>query len=294
MEWSNEAAVAAVERMQQRASCRNFSDKTIPEDVLKTVIGTGIRAATGGNLQPYSIIVVKDIERRRKLAALNEDQKFILDAPVSLVFVLDFSRNGRLAKLQRAPYVAYKSYMHFLISLEDVMCTAQAIETAAWMFGVGSVYAGTSNHKGKEIAEMLELPDHTYPVVILSMGYPKSEIKTRGRLPYDAVVFEEKYKELTDDQLIDAYKEKYGKLNRELSNIPNMRKEILETLKINLLTTYSKNETEEIIDEIQKNNSYGEFMYRFGLHYEAAGMLELSAEVLDQMKAQGIMPFENK
>ena len=294
MEWNQELALTALEKMKQRASCRSFEEKEIPEEILKNIIETGLRAATGGNLQPYSIVVVKDKERRKKLAELNENQNFMAQAPVNLVFVLDWNRNGRLAKLQKAPYTAFKSYMHYMIGLEDLMCAAQTIETAAWFMGIGSCYIGTCNFKGAELSEMLNLPEHTYPMVVLTMGYPKHELPLKGRLPYEDTVFEEQMRILSDEEILTSFGKKYGKLERELSSAPKVRAELLETMRINLEASYTKEEAAEILKEIQDTNKYGEYMYRFGLHYGAAEMLAISKEVLEQMSGQKLEPFINE
>lgn len=292
MDWTTEHGKLALERMKQRASCRSFSEKDIPENVLKSILETGIRAASGGNLQPYSVIVVKEKEKRKKLAELNGNQEFMAQAPVNLVFLLDWYKNGRLAKIQKAPYTAPESYMHFLIGVEDVICAAQTIETAAWLMGIGSVYIGSCNGAGKELAELLDLPDYTYPVVILSMGYPKHEISPRGRLPYDITIFDEVYPKLSDKQVENAFLEKHGALERELSKVPKIREEVLDKLRSALLTTYTPEETQVILDDIQTKNKYGEYHYRFGLHYSADEMPEHGKDVLKQMRAQGLSPFK--
>ncbi len=290
-EWTTEMGLSVLEKMQQRASCRSFQEKEIPDEILANILKTGLQAASGGNLQPYSIIVVKDPERKKRLAALNCDQNFMAQAAVNLVFILDWNRNGRLAKLQRAPYTAPKSFMHFLIGLEDLMCAAQTIETAAWFMGIGSVYIGTCNYEGAALSEMLALPEFTYPVVILSLGYPKHELSVKPRLPFEDTIFHETYRVSSDEEILASFGSKYGKLERELSSAPKVREELLETMRRNLRATYSAEEAEEILTEIWKTNKYGEFMYRFGLHYGAAEMLEESRKVLQQMKDQGYEPF---
>lgn len=291
MDWTTEHAKLALNKMQQRASCRSFSEKDIPEDVLRSVLETGIRAASGGNLQPYSVIVIKDKEKRKRLAELNGDQEFMAQAPVNLVFLLDWYKNGRMAEIQKAPFTAPESYMHFLIGVEDVMCAAQTIETAAWLMGLGSVYIGTSNYEGKELAALLDLPERTYPIVILSMGYPKHELNLRTRLPYQATIFDEAYPKLSDKEIENAFLEKYKTMERELSKAPEVRAEILDKMRKALLTTYTAEETQEILKDIETRNKYGEYQYRFGLHYGADEMPELGKNVLEQMKAQGLQPF---
>jgi FMN reductase [NAD(P)H] len=65
----------------ERASCRSFVEKKIPEDVLAAVLRAGTRCASGGNLQPYSVIKVEEPRTRQKLADLCGGQSFISRAP---------------------------------------------------------------------------------------------------------------------------------------------------------------------------------------------------------------------
>lgn len=67
----------------ERGSCRTFEDRDIPADVLRTVLEAGVHAATGGNLQPYSIIQIQDPATRQALAE-KCGQGFIARAPTSL------------------------------------------------------------------------------------------------------------------------------------------------------------------------------------------------------------------
>ena len=57
MQRDLEKADWAVGLMQNRQSVRRFKDDPIPEEILYEVLAAGINSATGGNLQPYSIIV---------------------------------------------------------------------------------------------------------------------------------------------------------------------------------------------------------------------------------------------
>ena len=74
--------------LHERASCRAFADRDIPQNILESVLEAGVRAPTGGNLQPYSIIVVRDQAAKDRLTDLCGNQRFISRAPVNLLFAL--------------------------------------------------------------------------------------------------------------------------------------------------------------------------------------------------------------
>jgi FMN reductase [NAD(P)H] len=78
----------------ERASCRSFSRRSVPGDVLKIVLEAGTHAPTAGNLQPYSILKIEDPETRRRLGEMC-GQKLIGEAPVNLIFCIDLHRLER-------------------------------------------------------------------------------------------------------------------------------------------------------------------------------------------------------
>ena len=55
-----------------------------------------------------------------------------------------------------------------------------------------------------------------------------------------------------------------------------------------LLTSYSPEETEAILTEIQQNGFFNETQRRFGLHYRADQMLINGDEIREDMKNSGI------
>ncbi|HPI32767.1 MAG TPA: nitroreductase family protein, partial [candidate division Zixibacteria bacterium] len=203
-------AAEVLRLLYERASCRNFAQREIPDRLLDEILQAGVHAATGGNLQPWSIIVVRDPEARRKLAELNENQTFMQDAPVNLVFCIDWRRLERWAAGAAAPFTATAAFRHFWISFQDTIIAAQSIGTAADAVGLGSVYVGTVLECFPEVREMLALPPGVFPVVILTLGWPVHRPAPRGKLPLQVVVHREQYRELPDDQLAAAYETKYG------------------------------------------------------------------------------------
>lgn len=292
MSWNRDLGESAVQRMNQRASCRIFTEELISEATLQNILQTGIRAASGGNLQPYSIIVVKDKQKNLELAKLNEDQQFMGRAPVNLIFLLDFYKLSRITALERAPFTYPKSYMPFLIGLEDLVCCAQSIETAAWQLGIGSVYIGTVNDVGREISEIYNLPKYTYPVLILTLGYPKGELKLRPRLPYEMIVFDEKYPDFSDEEIIQGFTSKYGEKLRLFPKEEQQQRAWLDKLERALLTTYSPKEVREIIEEVKQRGGLKTFQYIFGLHYHAHDLLVEGKRIMEMLRDQKLEPFK--
>ncbi|MEE8121626.1 MAG: nitroreductase family protein, partial [Anaerolineales bacterium] len=79
-----------LETIHQRKSVRAYDDKPVPEDVRDTIIKSAMRAPTAGNMMLYSIIEVSDQEAKNKLVETCDNQPFIAEAPLVLIFLADY------------------------------------------------------------------------------------------------------------------------------------------------------------------------------------------------------------
>src|SRR4030042_5855601 len=123
----------------ERASCRNFSDRNISSETMNLVLEAGIHSATGGNLQPYSIIKIENENTKQKLTEFC-GQDFMRRAPRHLIFCIFWHRIERWANLEIAPFTATRAFRHFWISFQDTIICAQNVCVAAASVGLGSVF----------------------------------------------------------------------------------------------------------------------------------------------------------
>ena len=270
----------------ERSSCRSFSDRKIPPEVLNLVLEAGIHAPTGGNLQPYSIIQVEDPATKKRLDELNEDQLFIAAAPVNLIFCIDWHRLKRWAELQCAPFTADRSFRHFWISFQDTIIAAQNICTAADALGLGSVYVGTVLECFREVRQLLALPDGVFPVVLLSLGYPKKRPKPKRKLGVDTIVHKEKYRDPDDQSLLARFEEKYPGGNREITP------ERLQTIEHVCREVGGQDFARKCLARIHKDGHINTVQHYFGLHYRADIMPKMNEGYLQIMKESGFRWFE--
>jgi nitroreductase len=269
----------------ERASCRNFKDNKIPEDVMALVLDAGVHTPSGGNLQPYSIIKIERSETRKRLAEMCT-QRFIADAPVNLIFCIDWHRLERWAGLELAPFTARNSFRHFWISFQDTIISAQNICTAADAMGLGSVYIGTIMDLMPEIRDICHLPNGVLPVVLLCLGYPKSTLMVRRKLRREVLVHNEQYQEIDDSHLTEAFDEKYhrAKIEKTLERLERIR-EVCEKVQ-------GKAFAQHCIDEIEKRGYINVAQRYFGLHYSADIMPDGNDGFLEIVKDFGFGWFE--
>jgi nitroreductase len=269
----------------ERSSCRSFLDKTIPQEVLNAVLEAGTHSATAGNLQPYSIIKIENLENRLKLAKMC-GQAFIGKAPVLLLFCLDLHRNERWAKLEVAPYTATSSFRHFWVSFQDTIICAQNICTAADSMGLGSVYIGTVIDNPAKIERMLKLPKGVFPVVLVCLGYPKVRPKPANKLGPDVVVHSEYYSQMEDQQLLSAYGEKYKDMKLPLTD--KRLEKILKVCRI----VHGREFEEKCAERMKTDGFVSSAQIYFGLHYRADLMPEANDQYLRIMDESGFNWFK--
>jgi nitroreductase len=268
-----------------RASCRNFADKDIPEEVMNQILDAGVHSPTGGNLQPYSIINIRSRKASSKLAEMC-CQDFIAKARVNLLFCIDWHRLQRWADLETAPFTAMSSFRHFWISFQDTVICAQNICTAADSFGIGAVYIGTVMDLMSEVHEMFDLPKGVLPVVLLCLGYPKSNLMVRRKLKREIVVHDEKYHEASDTELRDAYAEKYHSAKIEMTD------ERVERIRDVCDKVHGKAFADECIADIKEKGYISVAQRYFGLHYAADIMPLGNEDFIKIMKEFGFDWFE--
>lgn len=280
-EQYEKSAKTTMDLLNYRASCRSFLDKDIPEDILNQVMEAGFHGATGGNLQPYAVIKIKNQETKDRIVNECHMQPIISNAPVNLLFCIDLRRIARWAKALHAPCTSPNSYRHFWIGFQDTIICAENMSTAADALGLGSVYIGSVDSCFDEIRDMLSLPEGVFPVVILSLGYPTKYPDPAEKLGIKTLVHEESYKDLSVEQLIADHDEKYQGRTVPASpkNVEQVKKVAMEVGGTTLV--------DEVLEEIEKAGAINMAQRYFGLHYVADEMAKGNDKFLESLLKAG-------
>ena len=204
------------ETLMKRRSVRSFEDRPVPADVMGKLLDAANNAPTGGNIQPLSIIVVENAEDREELSEIVGGQPWVRNAPVSLIFCLDFHRVKRWAEMFDVEFLGEQILGSFLIGYADVMCAAQSVVVLAESLGLGSVYVGTIQANMRQASEHFGVPRHVLPLMVLSLGYPKSVPKHIPKLATDVVVHRDRYRVPSDKEVREAFESKYGDITDDV------------------------------------------------------------------------------
>jgi len=152
-----------------RQSVRAYQPTPVPEDKLQALLEAANRAPSAGNFQAFEIYIVSDPKQRQALAAATFDQKFVEQAPLSLVFCM------HPARCQYQPPELY--------ALQDttIACTFAMLKVTD--LGLASCWVGA--FAAEKLARALALPKHVTPVAVLAIGYAAEapERTSRRALP---------------------------------------------------------------------------------------------------------------
>ena len=161
----------ALEALHTRRSCRRFTAKEVPHDLLEKVVDAGRLAATARNEQPCEFVVVLEKEARRDIAALTDHGAFIADATVCIA-------------------VLAKDTKYYI---EDGSAATQNILVAAHALGLGGCWvAGDKKPYAEKVRKMLGAPEGYKVISLLAIGHPAEELEKEKR-PLSEVLHWGKY-----------------------------------------------------------------------------------------------------
>jgi len=164
--------------IRTRRSIRSYRADPVPEESLNRVLEAARMAPSGSNRQPWRFYVVKDLEKRRRVAQACGGQMWIGQAPTVIVATgwgVHFSRGG------------YMGDMSFIM---DVGIAFTHLILAARAEGLGTCWIG--DFQNTEVKKVLGLPDDEDVVAVTPLGYPDKGGFTEktSRKPLEEIVEE--------------------------------------------------------------------------------------------------------
>ena len=194
-----------IKSIQNHRSIRSFLDTEVSEEVIDEILKASQSMPNSINGQQTSVIVIRDEKTKSQIAKLAGDQKWIEDANVFLLFVMDFYKTYKAGEKTGNPQVIHESIEGTLVGSFDGGLAMGGAIIAAESLGLGIVPIGGIRRSPSEIINLLELPKYTYPLAGLAIGYPADNSKKKPRMPLNAFKHNEKYHPEVLDEAIENY-----------------------------------------------------------------------------------------
>ena len=190
-----------------RKSVRIYEDREIPAQDKREIIEAAIQAPTAGNMSLYTLIDVTDPKIKQELSVLCDNQPFIAQAPLILIFLADWQKWFDGFCLLHGEQVRSPASGDLWLALSDSLIAAQNSVVAAESLGIGSCYIGDVIENCAALRQLLNLPPYAVPAAMLCYGYPTEQQKIRPkpqRRHAESAVFENGYRRL-DRQGLEEY-----------------------------------------------------------------------------------------
>ncbi len=220
-----------LETIFNHRSIRKYKNETIDDEILNNILKAAIRGSNTGNMQMYSIIVSRDETLKKQLWESHFKQDMVNQASVILTFCADINRFNKWCE-QSNTKPSYDNFLWLYNATIDATIAAQNATIAAEEYKLGICYLGTTTYMASKIISILDLPKGVIPVTTVVVGVPDQTPELTDRLPIEAVVHYEKYKNYT--------KEDIKKLHQEKENLEFTKKLIEENKTENLAQIFTE------------------------------------------------------
>ena len=168
-------------------------DKPVSQELLRKMVETAALSPSGFNLQPWSLMVLRDQEEKMRLRKLAWDQPKVSEAPVTLIVLADrdgwkqghpfFEKNFKeMVKSGSMKEEQYEWFMNSCMSLygesgekqQAFACKntgffAMALMLAARDMGLDTHPMDGFDHEG--VREAFNIPKHYWIPLLLAVGY---------------------------------------------------------------------------------------------------------------------------
>jgi len=159
------------EAIQNRYSCRNYQDEPIEAEKIAQIFEAARLAPSAKNLQDWRFVAVTDPAMKHKMAVAANEQMFIEKAGVIIAACSNSDYVMRCGQKIGAIDVS--------IALEHI--ALQATELGLATCWIGSFYP-------EKVREVLDIPDETEVVELMSLGYPADTPRQPKREPMENIL----------------------------------------------------------------------------------------------------------
>ncbi len=143
-----------LELIKKRRSIRNYTDDSLSDEDVKTLLEAAMAAPSANNLQPWEFIVARDERLRQQLAETHPWSGMCADAPV--VFVV----------------CAHDEQANHWV--EDASAATENLLLAAAGLDLGAVWVAVypRAQREKHVQEVLNLPEDLRVLCLVPVGHP--------------------------------------------------------------------------------------------------------------------------
>ncbi len=160
------------EAIRTRRSIRKYRPELVPEEKLEMILEAARLAPSAGNRQPWRFVVVQNVDRKKALAEVANNQAFLKDAAAIVVAVGDPEASARWYE-------------------KDTMIALEHMVLAATALGYGTCWIGAFDEDAAK--RLLRIPAKMKVVAILPIGVSSEKPAPKPRKELSEIFFKEEW-----------------------------------------------------------------------------------------------------
>jgi nitroreductase len=159
----------------ERCSVRKYKDIPVEEEKILQITEAGRMAPSAVNFQPWLFLIIREPANLEKMYSVYQ-REWIKSAPVIILACADHNQSWKRS-------IDGKDSAEIDVAIAVDHMTLQATE-----LGLGTCWV--CNFDVHRCAEIMDLPRHIEPIVMLPLGYPDVEVPAeKNRKPLDKLVY---------------------------------------------------------------------------------------------------------
>ena len=190
-------------RIAARRVHRRYTAKPVDPKLLRLLCACALSAPSKSDLQQADIVIVSKAQQSA-IADLIPDQPFIRSAPAFLVLLASGRRLPELAKMRGKPFPNDHLDQFFNAAVDAGIVLATFV-AAADRVGLGTCPISQIRNHAAQVADILGLPPHVFPVAGMGVGWPSFEGVMSPRLGLDVTLHRDRYDESGLKNKVAAY-----------------------------------------------------------------------------------------
>ncbi len=177
--------MAILAQLKRIRCVSEFDDRDVDDTVLTAIVDAASWTPSAADVQPWEIVAVRD--RKRKMALVgtmldshlrpgvggDKRRHWLAESPVVLVVCMDHTR----AK------VRFGEIGEALFGIQDTGAAIQNMRLVALEHEVKSCLIREFDHQ--QMSELLGLPRHVRPLILIALGYSPVEPRQKPGLPLE-------------------------------------------------------------------------------------------------------------
>lgn len=195
------------EAIATQRAMRRLKPDPVPDELIWKIIGAAARAPSGGNIQPWNFVVIRDPEIKRQIAEVyRQGYQYV------------YSAMGNAAKANETVERIYRSANHLAEHLAEVpvliMVTlrvagvdklsppgasifpaVQNLMLAARALGLGTTLTTAHRYREEKVREILGIPDGIETMTLIPVGWPEGRFGVGPRRPIEKVTYWDRWGE---------------------------------------------------------------------------------------------------